>query len=202
MPIIFASMFVSLPILIARILPNTNTAAIWIRENMDFSKPLGLSLLVVFTFFFTFIMGLQQSRVDRIAEDFTKNSTFIPGIQPGEQTEDYLISVVMRLSTFSAFYLVILVSFQYLMVITLAIPAAMSFGGTSMMILVSVSIETIDQFRARIKSSQLSKQKRLSRIVSENIAESKTTYNSAFDTEAESKPSKSNLPKSEDGLLW
>nr|WP_307907052.1 hypothetical protein [Mycoplasmopsis bovis] len=169
---------------------------------MDFSKPLGLSLLVVFTFFFTFIMGLQQSRVDRIAEDFTKNSTFIPGIQPGEQTEDYLISVVMRLSTFSAFYLVILVSFQYLMVITLAIPAAMSFGGTSMMILVSVSIETIDQFRARIKSSQLSKQKRLSRIVSENIAESKTTYNSAFDTEAESKPSKSNLPKSEDGLLW
>nr|WP_307910625.1 hypothetical protein [Mycoplasmopsis bovis] len=70
------------------------------------------------------------------------------------------------------------------------------------MILVSVSIETIDQFRARIKSSQLSKQKRLSRIVSENIAESKTTYNSAFDTEAESKPSKSNLPKSEDGLLW
>ncbi len=135
---------------------------------MDFSKPLGLSLLVVFTFFFTFIMGLQQSRVDRIAEDFTKNSTFIPGIQPGEQTEDYLISVVMRLSTFSAFYLVILVSFQYLMVITLAIPAKQCLlVELSMMILVSVSIETIDQFRARIKSSQLSKQKRLSRIVSE-----------------------------------
>ncbi|MCE6056518.1 preprotein translocase subunit SecY [Mycoplasmopsis agalactiae] len=203
MPIIFASMFVSLPILIARILPNTNTAAIWIRENMDFSKPLGLSLLVIFTFFFTFIMGLQQSRVDRIAEDFTKNSTFIPGIQPGEQTEDYLISVVMRLSTFSAFYLVILVSFQYLMVIALAIPAAMAFGGTGMMILVSVSIETIDQFKARIKSSQLSKQKRISRIVSENIAESKTlSYTGAFDNETESKPNKGNLPKTEDGLLW
>lgn len=147
-------------------------------------------------------MGLQQSRVDRIAEDFTKNSTFIPGIQPGEQTEDYLISVVMRLSTFSAFYLVILVSFQYLMVIALAIPAAMAFGGTGMMILVSVSIETIDQFKARIKSSQLSKQKRISRIVSENIAESKTlSYTGAFDNEAENKPSKGNLPKTEDGLL-
>nr|WP_318034517.1 hypothetical protein [Mycoplasmopsis agalactiae] len=72
-----------------------------------------------------------------------------------------------------------------------------------MMILVSVSIETIDQFKARIKSSQLSKQKRISRIVSENIAESKTlSYTGAFDNEAESKPSKGNLPKTEDGLLW
>jgi len=46
-------------------------------------------------------MGIQQSRVDKIAEDFTKNSTFIPGIRPGEETEDYLIGVVLRLSAFS-----------------------------------------------------------------------------------------------------
>ncbi|WP_029513781.1 preprotein translocase subunit SecY [Mycoplasmopsis primatum] len=204
MPIIFASMFVSFPLLIARILPSHNNAGIWIREHMDFSKPLGLSLLVLFTFFFSFIMGLQQSRVDRIAEDFTKNSTFIPGIQPGVQTEDYLISVVMRLSTFSAFYLVLLVSFQYLMVIILSIPSAMSFGGTSMMILASVAIETLDQFKARIKSSQLAKQKRISRLVSENIADNKNdTYDDShlYGVSPLESPN-SEINKNEDGLLW
>ncbi|MBZ4195583.1 preprotein translocase subunit SecY [Mycoplasma sp. 1331] len=201
MPMIFASMIVSLPMLIARILPKSNTGGLWIRENMDFSQPLGLTLLVVFTFFFTFIMGLQQSRVDKIAEDFAKNSTFIPGIQPGEQTEDYLIGIVMRLSLFSSFYLVLLVSFQYLMIIILSVPTAMAFGGTGMMILASVSLETIDQFKARIKSSQLSKQKRISRMVSENISEQKTNSDTLSNNNNIIKKNV-NLPNNEDGLLW
>lgn len=204
MPMIFASMFVSFPLLIARILPPTNDGAKWILEHLDFSKPLGLSLLVVFTFFFSFIIGLQQSKVDKIAEDFSKNSTFIPGIQPGEQTEDYLVGIVMRLSTFSAFYLVLLVSFQYLMIIFLHVPTAMAFGGTGMMILVSVSLETIDQFKARLKSSQLSKQKRISRLVSENISESKVDNDNiyGFAEDNQTKESKYNSDKNGDGLLW
>lgn len=204
MPMIFASMFVSFPILIARILPKTNEGAIWILQHMQFNQPLGLSLLVVLTFFFSFIIGLQQSRVDRIAEDFSKSSTFIPGIQPGEQTEDYLVGIVMRLSTFSAFYLTILVSFQYLMVMILGIPSAMSFGGTGMMIIVSVALETIDQFKARLKSSQLSKQKKISRMVSENISESKTADDNiyGFADIDKTKVKKYNENKNEDGLLW
>ncbi|WP_027334989.1 preprotein translocase subunit SecY [Mycoplasmopsis felifaucium] len=202
MPMIFASMFISFPILIARILPKSNTGAIWILKNMQFDQPLGLSLLVVFTFFFSFIIGLQQSRVDKIAEDFSKNSTFIPGIQPGEQTEDYLVGIVMRLSAFSAFYLVLLVSFQYLMVIFLHVPVAMSFGGTGMMIIVSAALETIDQFKARLKSSQLSKQKRISRMVSESIAESKADSNVYGFAEIDKKSVNINDSKNEDGLLW
>lgn len=202
MPVIFASMFVSFPLLIARILPKENSGAIWINENMKFTDPLGLSLLVVFTFFFSFIIGLQQSRVDRIAEDFSKNSTFIPGIQPGEQTEDYLIDIVMRLATFSAFFLVILVSFQHLMVIILKVDPAMAFGGTGMMILVSVSLETIDQFRARVKSSQLAKQKRISRMVSESISERKAAINEYGLEDLDESDREKSIIKSEDGLLW
>lgn len=58
MLIIFALMFVLLLILIARILFNINIVVIWIRENMDFLKLFGLSLFVIFIFFFIFIMGL------------------------------------------------------------------------------------------------------------------------------------------------
>ncbi|WP_245598350.1 preprotein translocase subunit SecY [Mycoplasmopsis lipofaciens] len=201
MPIIFATMLISFPLMIARILPDTNSAKLWMNENLNFTKPLGLSLLVVITFFFSFIMGIQQSRVDKISEDFAKNSTFIPGIQPGEQTEDYLIGIVMRLSTFSGFYLVLLASWQYLMIIVLKLPAVIAFGGTGMMILVTVSLETIQQFLARKKTTKLAKQKLLSRAVSEKIAfENKYKEVDPFDTD--SKQDKNITKTNGDGLLW
>lgn len=188
MPIIFATMLISFPLMIARILPSGNTAKIWMTENLQFTKPLGLSLLILITFFFSFIIGLQQSRIDKIAEDFAKNSTFIPGIKPGEQTEDYLIGIVLRLCMFSGFYLVSIVSIQYLQIIFLDWPPIISFGGTGLVILVTVSLETIQQFKARLKSAKLSKQKILSRETYETSVTKKDTFKD-FKTNG-------------DGLLW
>jgi preprotein translocase subunit SecY len=97
-------------------------------------------------------MGLQQSRIDKMVEDFNRNSTYIPGIRPGEQTEDYLTSIVMRLSIFSAFYLTFLASIEYIMQLS-GVSPSITFGGTSLMIVVSVSIETMEQIRVRYKTS-------------------------------------------------
>ncbi|WP_025755388.1 preprotein translocase subunit SecY [Mycoplasmopsis cricetuli] len=159
MPIIFAMMVLSFPNMIANLLPESSPSKNWILLNMQFTQPIGLSLLIVITFVFSIILGLQQSRVDKIAEDFAKNSTFIPGIRPGEETQDYLISIVFRLSLFSAFYLVIVASFQFIQILTGILNPSISFGGTSLMILVSVSLETVAQLFARHKSSKLSKAK-------------------------------------------
>ncbi|QBF34544.1 preprotein translocase subunit SecY [Mycoplasmopsis phocirhinis] len=199
MPIIFSTMILSFPLMIARILPTGNPAKAWINEYMQFTSPLGLSLLVVITFFFSYLMGIQQSKIDKISEDFAKNSTFIPGIQPGEQTEDYLFGVVLRLSTFSAFYLIILASFQYLQIIVLKWPAAIAFGGTSIMILVSVAIETIGQFKARLKTTHFAKQKQLSRQVSEQI-----NYENVYTEHGPNLDNKNKKIKKTngDGLLW
>ncbi|WP_155946920.1 preprotein translocase subunit SecY [Mycoplasmopsis gallinarum] len=205
MPIIFATMLISLPLMIARILPDANVAKQWINENLQFTKPLGLTLLAVITFFFSFIMGLQQSRVDKIAEDFAKNSTFIPGIQPGEQTEDYLIGIVMRLSLFSGFYLVFLATFQYLQIIILNFPQIIAFGGTGLMILVSVALETIQQYQARKKTNQMANLKRQSRAMSELIAEEKNSRkfdNDLFWNKNKNKTKKSNDKNNGDGILW
>ncbi|VEU76212.1 preprotein translocase subunit SecY [Mycoplasmopsis columboralis] len=162
MPIIFAMMVLSFPSMIANLLPNTSASKQFINTELQFTRPIGLSLLVGITFVFSIILGLQQSRADKIAEDFAKNSTFIPGVRPGEETQDYLIAIVFRLSLFSAFYLVILASMQFIQIL-LGLPAAISFGGTSLMILVSVALETVAQLTARLKSSRLAKAKRQSR---------------------------------------
>lgn len=163
MPVIFAMMVISFPTMIANILPKDNYGAWWIKHNLQFTQPFGLGLLVVITFVFSLLMGIQQSKVDKIAEDFAKNSTFIPGVRPGEETQDYLIGVVFRLSLFSAFYLVILASMQHIQVILGILPAQIAFGGTGLMILVSVTIETITQLKARNKTVKLAKAKRVTK---------------------------------------
>lgn len=117
---------------------------------------------MIITFLFGIIIGIQQSRIDRIAEDFIKNSTFVPGIRPGEDTEDYLLAVVFRLSLFSSIYLCILAGMQYVMIM-LGMPQNIAFGGTSMMILVSVALETIGQVQARIKSARMAQSNRNSK---------------------------------------
>ncbi|WP_027121093.1 preprotein translocase subunit SecY [Mycoplasma leonicaptivi] len=160
MPIIFAMMVLSFPTMIANLLPETNPSKQWINQNMQFTSVVGFSLLVTIVFVFSLIMGIQQSKVDKVAEDFTKNTTFIPGIRPGEDTQDYLIAVVFRLSIFSAFYLLLLGSMQFVQIMTNLLPSSIAFGGTSLMILVSTSLETLSQFKTRLKSNKLAKAKK------------------------------------------
>ncbi|WP_148207913.1 preprotein translocase subunit SecY [Mycoplasma crocodyli] len=163
MPIIFAMMVLSFPTMIANVFPGNSPAKFWINHNLQFTQPLGLSLLILITFVFSLLMGLQQSRVDKIAEDFAKSSTFVPGLRPGEETQDYLIGVVFRLSLFSGFYLVILVSMQFIQIITGILAPQIAFGGTGMVILVSVALETFSQVSARRKSTKLAKAKRVTK---------------------------------------
>lgn len=160
MPLIFSLIVVSFPLLIAGLLdPYTSFTRQWIENNLKTTDPIGFVSFIVITFIFSIFMGLQQSRIDKIAEDFSKNSTFIPGIRPGEDTEDYLISVVLRLSTFSAFYLTIIGSMQFVQQM-LGMPRQITLGGTSIIILISTALETMGQISARMKSNQLSIKKR------------------------------------------
>ncbi|MGL5522091.1 MAG: preprotein translocase subunit SecY [Metamycoplasmataceae bacterium] len=156
MPVIFGLMLSTGPLFIADLIDATGNKfeqVKWMKENLTVQQPIGLTIFAVATFIFTIIMSLQQSRLDKIVEDFSKNSTFIPGVRPGEQTEDYLTSIILRLSVFSAFYLTLLASSEYLLQMA-GVPPALTFGGTSFIILVSVSIETIQQVIARYKTNK------------------------------------------------
>ncbi|WGI36569.1 preprotein translocase subunit SecY [Mesomycoplasma lagogenitalium] len=169
MPIIFSLIVLSLPTLIVGLLdPYTSSTRYWVERSLRLTDPIGFSIFIVITFLFSIGMGLQQSRVDKIAEDFGKNSTFIPGIRPGEQTEDYLISVVLRLSIFSAFYLVAIGATEPIMQM-LGMPRTITYGGTSLIILVSTALETMSQIKARRESEKIShKRKKITKSINKN----------------------------------
>jgi hypothetical protein len=137
---------------------------------LQFTQPLGFFLFILITFGLTILMGIQQSRIDKISEDFAKNSTFIPGVRPGEQTEDYLLNVILRLSFFSSGYLLLLGALQFIQQM-LGMPASIAFGGTSIMILVSTAYETVQQIKARYKSQELSRKRKMIRELKEMYGE-------------------------------
>ncbi|MBU4691345.1 preprotein translocase subunit SecY [Mycoplasma zalophi] len=160
MSVIFSLMVLSLPTMIAGLFnPATSSYYNWIYTNFQMTQPVGFFLFIVITFAFTLLMGLQQSKIDKISEDFAKSSTFIPGIRPGEQTEDYLITKILNLSYFSSIYLIIIGAMRYVEEM-LHLPANIAFGGTGLMILVSVTIETLQQVQARYKTQELSRKRK------------------------------------------
>ncbi|TPE58000.1 preprotein translocase subunit SecY [[Mycoplasma] falconis] len=171
MSIIFAMMVLSVPTMIANMFdPNTSYYYHWVYSNLQFTQPLGFFLFVIITFGLTILLGVQQSKIDKISEDFAKNSTFIPGIRPGDQTETYLLNIVLRLSFFSSGYLLILGSLQFVQQMA-GMPASIAFGGTSIMILVSTAYETIQQIKARYKSQELARKRRMIRELKEMYGE-------------------------------
>lgn len=166
MPIIFALIVLSLPTLFVGLLdPYTSSTRYYVERSLRLTDPIGFTLFIIITFIFSIGMGLQQSRIDKISEDFAKNSTFIPGVRPGEQTEDYLISIVLRLSIFSAFYLVLIGSLEPVLQM-IGTPRTITYGGTSMIILITTALETISQIKARKQSEKIAqKRKKINKLL-------------------------------------
>lgn len=156
MPLIFASIILSIPFLFSGFLDqHTSLIRYWIEQNLSMQKPLGFSIFAVLTLILSVFMSIQQTRIDRIIEDFGKTGTFIPGIRPGDNTEDYILSVVIRLSVFSAVYLLCIGSFNYIQQTVIGLPQYITFGGTSVVILITSSLETVSQVLTRRRANQL-----------------------------------------------
>lgn len=155
MPLIFASIVLSFPFLITGFLnQHTSLFRYWVEQNLRVDTPLGFGIFSVLTLGLSVFLSIQQTRIDRIIEDFNKSATFVPGIRPGDSTEEYLISVVTRLSLFAAVYLLCIGSFNFIQQ-QMGLPHYITFGGTSVVILITSSLETVSQIVARRKANQL-----------------------------------------------
>ncbi|CAM9145824.1 preprotein translocase subunit SecY [Mycoplasma todarodis] len=156
MPVMFAALIVVIPLQVAQLLPRYSESRFWIEHNMRFTDPIGLSLYIAVIMVFTLIMSILIFTPSKVAENFSKNGTFIPGVRPGEETEVYLTKVLLRLAVFSALFLAVISASSYIEQI-LGMDRNITFSGTSLIILVSVSIETLNQIKTRGKSGKITK---------------------------------------------
>lgn len=160
-PIIFAGSLMSLPILVARFIPNvawlSKTANYFNQGNwFNIDRPkytLGIAIYIILTYCFTlFYININFNAVE-IANNLKQQGATIPGIRPGKPTSDYINSIAVRLALVGAtFTLIIILTINALCNISNL--GGLSIGGTSILICVSVIIEGSKIFKTALQSER------------------------------------------------
>jgi preprotein translocase subunit SecY len=152
-PPIFASSLLLLPSTLAGF--NTGKGSdwfIWITTQLGHGTPtfmvLYMALIVFFAFFYTAIVF----NPTETAENLKKHGGFIPGIRPGERTAEYIDYVLSRITVVGAIYLAIVCLLPELLTNSLRVP--FYFGGTSLLIVVSVTMDTVAQIQGYLLAHQ------------------------------------------------
>lgn len=153
-PIIFAISMLLFPALIAQFFVNAKTAVIanyagkivnlFQTQNMYYGIAYFL-LVVLFTYFYTAVVF----NPDEVAENVQKNGGFVSGLRPGKQTADYLYKVLTRITLPGAVFLGLIAILPFLFQ-KFTGTQALTLGGTSILIVVAVVIETIKQVEAQL----------------------------------------------------
>ena len=156
MPIIFAQAIMTIPVMILSS-SSSNSSGNFIQRTLG--DPYGLSynvllavLIIVFTFFYTAIMINPR----KMAEDMKRSGGFIPGVKPGEETESYIDTLVSRITLPGSLFLAIIAilpSIAHQVGITSGFE--MFFGGTSLLIMVGVVLDTLQQIETYLLNKHM-----------------------------------------------
>ena len=152
-PLIFASSLLLMPLTVAGFSGQggpdwLTTVTALLGRGQPLYLGLYVSLIVFFAFFYTSIVF----NPDDTAENLKKNGGFIPGIRPGRNTSNYIHYVLMRLTTVGAIYLALVAILPEILVARYNVP--FYFGGTSLLIVVSVTMDTVQQVQSYLLAHQ------------------------------------------------
>ncbi len=152
-PLIFASSLLLMPITVIQLSANQgpeflNTIALFLGRGQPGYLILFAVLIAFFAFFYTAVVFNPVETADNLK----KYGGFIPGIRPGKNTADYLDYVLTRLTVVGAAYLVAVAILPEMLISELSVP--FFFGGTSLLIVVSVTMDTVAQIQSHLLAHQ------------------------------------------------
>ena len=151
-PAIFASALLLLPITLANFGFSESELFINISSMFTQGQPLYMLLyasgIIFFSFFYTSIVFNPKET----AENLRKHGGYIPGIRPGERSAEYIESILIRLTTIGSLYLTFVCLMPEFLIAKYPIPFYL--GGTSILIVVVVAMDTVTQVQTRLMSSQ------------------------------------------------
>ena len=146
-PVIFAMSILMFPATIAGFFPE-NGVATWIANNFTtgnwFYNVLYMLLIIFFTYFYS---SITFNPID-VADNIKKNGGFIPGLRPGRPTSEYITKIMSRITLFGAIFLAIIAVLPS--VLSTFTGLDLSFGGTALLIVVGVALDTMKQMEATL----------------------------------------------------
>lgn len=137
-------------------LPQTFTLffpdADWAQTIARFSDPTNyvgmifyMLIIIGFTYFYSFV----QVNPEKVADNLKKQGSYVPGIRPGKTTENYITSVLYRLVFVGSLFLAVIAIIPLVVTNVLNLPPAIQVGGTSLLIVIGVALETMKQLEAQ-----------------------------------------------------
>lgn len=159
-PVIFASTLMSIPLTIVGMLGYTTTSsnvAYWLDQVFSSSKPIGMALYIIMIFFFSYFYSFLTIDPEKIGDNLSKQNAFIPGYKPGEDTKRQIAKVLFRVTTIGAIGLAILALVPIIVSMIFGLGSTVTVGGTSLLIIVGVAIETFNQIEVESENDSYSK---------------------------------------------
>ena len=145
MPIIFAQALMMFPLLLARFDASQGLAATLSDYTGFWYNAIFAVLVIVFTYFYTAV----TVNPNMMAEEMKKNGGFIPGVKPGKKTVDYLDAIMSRITLPGSFFLAIVAILPaFAMMFGINNQFSQFYGGTSLLILVGVVLDTLQQIES------------------------------------------------------
>jgi len=151
-PAIFASALLLLPVTFSNFSISENETFLNISSFFSQGQPLYMLLYASGIIFFTFFYTSITFNPNETAENLRKYGGFIPGIRPGESTSLYIDNILTKLTTIGALYLTLVCLMPEFLIANYPIPFYL--GGTSILIVVVVAIDTVTQVQTRLMSAQ------------------------------------------------
>ncbi len=150
-PVIFASAFLMFPATIGQFVGKGT----WLGQLSNYLSPgswVYLSIYVLLILFFTYFWTATQFKPEQIASDMKKNGAFVPGIRQGKPTQQFLESTMSRITLSGAVFLAIIAILPTLVGKLMGVDSSISqfFGGTSLLILVGVILDTTKQIESHL----------------------------------------------------
>ncbi|PZX03597.1 protein translocase subunit secY/sec61 alpha [Psychrobacillus insolitus] len=148
-PVIFASAFLMAPQSLVLFFGQNNVTDA-ITKALDYTQPIGMTIYVALIIAFTYFYAFIQVNPENVADNLKKQGAYIPGIRPGINTQNYLTSVLYRLTFVGSIFLAVIAIMPMLFVKFAGLPQSAQIGGTSLLIIVGVALETMKQLESQL----------------------------------------------------
>lgn len=148
-PVIFASSLVALPSLIG-IVVNSDSYNDFVQSWLSMESITGLILYILLIIGFSFFYAFVQIRPKDLAENLQKNGGYIHGIRPGEETENYIGTIMKRLTVVGSLILSFIAALPIVFGMITELPTNITIGGTGLLIVVGVALETYKQLESQL----------------------------------------------------
>lgn len=151
MPVIFAQTLLAIPTTIVALVGN-DAAKNFVNNYIVYTSPTGFLLYVVLILFFGYFYTFMEMNPEEMSKNLNKNGGYIPGVRPGADTTDYISKVIGRLTIVGSIFLVIIAGLPIIFSKFSGLPSSVTIGGTGLLIVVGVAIETYKQLESSLVS--------------------------------------------------